>query len=388
MKVVTSCRSRFWIFDQAAQLHRHGVLHRLINDYPKFMTRRWGIPDQKVDSLLANGIYAQLVSHSAAWLDDAARDRLARSVHHEFEVRLARHLPRDTEVFIGLSAFSLEAVRRARRQGAISVIDHGSIHQRLERQLQLEERELWGLPSAGHLPWEWMLEQQQEEFLEADWILTLSERAKRTLVSQGVPEEKIFPNNPGVNLTHFRPGVKHDDVFRVIQVGGIHQGKGVQYLLRAFHELKLPRSELWFVGGGLQSTSLKPVIERYRADNVVFKGSFPQHELQQLYAQCSVFVLPSIADGFGMVVPQAMACGLPVIVTENTGAADIVTEGKSGYVIPIRDVEALKERLLRLYERPELREEMGRAAKTATESGCSWDDYGDRLVAFLRRVSN
>jgi len=94
-------------------------------------------------------------------------------------------------------------------------------------------------------------------------------------------------------------------------------------------------------------------------------------------------VLPSLADGFGMVVPQAMACGLPVIVTENVGAADIVTDGVDGYVVPIRDVAALKEKIRYLYEDPAARQRMSAAAVKKAGRHLSWDVYGDRLVSWL-----
>ena len=81
-----------------------------------------------------------------------------------------------------------------------------------------------------------------------------------------------------------------------------------------------------------------------------------------------------------------MACGLPVIVTENVGAADIVGDGVNGFVIPIRDVEALKERLLCLYEDAERRQHMGQAASDTVARGYTWDDYGDRLSRNLMEL--
>jgi len=119
---------------------------------------------------------------------------------------------------------------------------------------------------------------------------------------------------------------------------------------------------------------------------VRFIGRVHQGDLAAVYNQASVFVLASIANGFGMVVPQAMACGLPVIVTENVGAADIVTDGVDGFVIPIRDVDSLKEKLLLLYREAGLRSEMGAAAAAKARTALSWDGYGDRLASALREV--
>jgi glycosyltransferase involved in cell wall biosynthesis len=383
MKVVTSCYGRFHIFDQAFQLYRHGALHKLVNDYPKFMTRRWGLPDDKVVSLLANGIYGLFTRKIANMLLPVIQERLTESAHNLFSRRLAKHIPADTDIVIGLSSFSLEAIIHAKENGKIAIMDHGSLHQRLERQLLAEENELWRLSGASPPVPSWIIAKEEAEFQAADRIMVLSQVAKHSMVNEGIPGEKIFVNPCGVNLSDFRPGEKSDNVFRIIQCGGIIPRKGVQYLLQAFCELQLPRAELWFIGGGLEHSSLRSIIQRYRTENVHFKGSIQQNQLYQYYRQGSIFVLASIADGFGLVVPQAMACGLPVIVTENVGAADIVTDGETGFVIPIRDVNSLQQKLLFLYENPTLCRDMGVAALNAVTTGYTWDDYGDRLINFL-----
>ena len=87
-----------------------------------------------------------------------------------------------------------------------------------------------------------------------------------------------------------------------------------------------------------------------------------------------------------MVTSQAMACGLPVICTEHTAAHDLVRDGVDGYVIPIRDVHALKSRIRGLYRDPELARQMGRNARRRIETTGTWDHYGERLVAEYWRI--
>lgn len=384
MKVVTSCYGRFHIYPQAAQLHRHGRLHRFINAYPKFLSRKYGIPDEKVDSMLALGVVGRLAAKSFRWLDADAFDAISEKIHNRFSKSLAARIPGDTDIFIGLSSFCLDAIEEAKRRGMRAIVDHGSLHQRIERELQREELEIWGLPgSSCRLAAQWLVDKEDEEFSAADKIIVLSKVAARSMMQAGVPAEKLFVNHCGVDLSEFYPGEKRDGVFRVIQCGGIHTGKGVQYLLKAFHELALPQSELWFIGSGVETSPLQDVIRKFAADNIHFKGGYPQSELRELYNQGSLFVLASISDGFGMVVTQAMACGLPVIVTENVGAADLVEDGVNGHVIPIRDVDSLKEKILFHYENRECGEAMGKSALAKISSGLGWDGYGDRLVDFL-----
>ena len=94
----------------------------------------------------------------------------------------------------------------------------------------------------------------------------------------------------------------------------------------------------------------------------------------------------SIEEGLALVQPQAMACSLPVICTTNTGGEDIIRDGKDGFVIPIRDMDALKEKLVYLYENSGTLKEMGKSAKKRVSSGFTWDDYGDRIIKEYKRI--
>ena len=89
-----------------------------------------------------------------------------------------------------------------------------------------------------------------------------------------------------------------------------------------------------------------------------------------------------------MVQAQAMACGLPVICTTNTGGADLVREGQDGFILPIRDVTALKEKILYFYENPEACRTMGESARRRVQAGFSWSDYGHKMIAAYRKILN
>ena len=105
-----------------------------------------------------------------------------------------------------------------------------------------------------------------------------------------------------------------------------------------------------------------------------------QGELKNFYNISDVFVLNSIEDGFGMVIPQAMACGLPVITTKNTGGSEIIDNDKDGFVIPIRNKKILKEKITFLYNNPSKCLKMGMIAKDKITSKYSWDSYGKRQI--------
>jgi glycosyltransferase involved in cell wall biosynthesis len=114
-------------------------------------------------------------------------------------------------------------------------------------------------------------------------------------------------------------------------------------------------------------------------------GALSHAKLADVYRTASVFVLASVEEGMALSVLEALASGVPVIVTENTGAADIVTHGREGLVVPARDPAALADALLQLYEDEPRRRAMAAAAADAAKTW-TWDAYGDRAAATYARL--
>ena len=229
----------------------------------------------------------------------------------------------------------------------------------------------------------WAIEQEDEEFDEADHIFLPSNFSKKTLINSGVDSKKIFVNPFGVDLKNFYTGKKLDHIFRIVQVGHVCLRKGSLYTMQAFNELNLPNSELYFIGSIDKSREFKKVLEKKSNKKIHFLGTMPQSQLVKIYQQCSIAILPSVSDGFGMVVPQAMACALPVIVSDSVGAMDIVEDGKNGFVTKTGNLEELKERILQLYENPDECKLLGRNAHQITCNDINWVEYGNRLAKFL-----
>jgi starch synthase len=98
-------------------------------------------------------------------------------------------------------------------------------------------------------------------------------------------------------------------------------------------------------------------------------------------------VLPSLEEGMAMVQAQALACGCPVIASTNTGGADLFTDGREGYVVPIRDPTAIAERLTRLHDDPALLEEMSAAAVACVSGIGGWDQYGANSAAVFTALA-
>lgn len=386
IRVVTSCRGRFLIFDQARELNKHGMLYQLITDYPKNFPQKFGVPPEKVKALLLTGIFNHGFNRIRKYVPKNWLVHIDHFIHSFFSRRLPKLIPKETEFFIGLSSFCLEGILYCKSKGIPCAVEHASIHQADERNLQMEEARYWGVDLPTYTTPPWVIEKEQKEFLAADYVFVPSHAAKESMVRNGIPAEKIFVNHYGVEVSSFSPHPKKDSVFRVIQVGNINLGKGVLHLIEAFKKANIPNSELWFVGPGLESFGLKDKIEQLKTNNIHFIGQVPQKKLPELFSQASISVLCSLADGFGLVVPQSMACGIPVIVTENVGAKDIIRPGENGFIVPIRDQEALVEKLKYIAANPEILVQMRQHALNTASKQFSWEQYGNRIAKFIKET--
>ncbi len=225
--------------------------------------------------------------------------------------------------------------------------------------IQEEEDKRFSRGIKTHFIHKNMVKMMLNEYENADYIFVLSKYAYENFLDNNIKRDKLRIVPIGVDLSIFDPpSEKKDDTFRICFAGLLCLRKGFHYLLKALDELHLPNLELLLIGGS--GDPISHGILKYYRKRINIKQDIA--EPAEGYRRSSIFVLPSLEDGWGVVVSEAMACGLPVIVTENTGAKDIVDEGVNGFIIPPRDIAAIKEKVLLLYSDKKLREEMSAAA--------------------------
>lgn len=370
MKVCIGSAGRFHTFDLARQMERLGSLSRVYTAYPSWKVD--DLPRSKVST------FPWLMVPSAAVARASGAPvprRIEWMIHDTFDRWTARRLE-SCDVFHCLSSFGRSAHRIAKQcYGALTVCDRGSSHIAYQDEILAEEYAIWGMP---HQPFDRrIVEWELEEYEQCDLIAVPSTFAYCSFLQNGVPEAKLRKVPYGVDLRAFHPVQKQDDIFRVIYVGELSLRKGLPYLLQACKDLRLPGFELWLVGRVLPEA--KPFLAKYEGAFRSF-GTLPRTELYRFYSQGSVFVLPSIEEGLALVQAQAMACGLPVIATTNTGAEELFTDGIEGFVVSTREPGAIREKILYLYERPHVREQMARAALRRVRALGGWDSYGERML--------
>jgi starch synthase len=374
MRVVVSTIGKFWAFDLARQMHKRRALTAIFSGYPWFKLKSEGIPKRSVHRFpYLHAPYMRFAPHCSS-------PRLRRSWEwHDsisFDRYVARHLP-VCDIFSGLSGSALHSGRAAKGQGAKYVCDRGSSHIRIQDRILREEYERSGLSFDGIDPR--VISLEEDEYETADIITVPSTFAFNTFVESGVPRRKLRLVPYGVDIDTFYPCAPRNEAkFQVLFVGSVSVRKGIRYLLEAFQQLKCRSKHL--VIAGLISPELQNIVKRVQhCDWISVLGHVQHQQLKEIMSASLVMVLPSVEDGFGLVQAQAMACGCPVIASRNTGAQDLFTDGREGFIVPIADSGAIRDRLQTLADNPDLRLRMAEAALERVKSIGGWDQYGERI---------
>jgi len=225
-----------------------------------------------------------------------------------------------------------------------------------------------------------------EPHLANGWV-TASRFTAQTLIDRGVPEAQVHVIPYGVDhLTFARRPVPRRETraFTVVFVGSLSQRKGITYLLDAVRSLQSREVRLLLCGRGIIDTHL---LARYSDIEAELHIGSSQADLIRFMQSADLLVLPSLAEGFGHVILEAMSCGLPVVATPHTCAPDVIEDGKHGFIVPVRDSCAIAERLEWCLQNREELIAMGDAAADRARS-FTWERFrGELRDAYDRMVT-
>jgi glycosyltransferase involved in cell wall biosynthesis len=380
LKVTVASIGRCHMFDLARQIKALGQDVRLLTGYPQPKVDPELRPVAKTHPMW---VYAEHLCLRLPW--DPPGWLLYQQARDFGEWAAKRLIKEQPDIFDALDGGGLEAGRMLRDRGSVWICNRGAAHVVTQKLLLEEEHRRWGIPIPRHYFGSDHMDRSLAEYGGADAIMTPSRFVARSFVEQGLPPEKVYVCPYGVDLSMFSPQPKLDKKFRVIFAGTQSIQKGVGYLLDGLRPLVQGRGvEIWFVG---QIASDAQEIMRRNASILVHKGVQPRSQLASLYSQASVLVLPSVQDGFGLVMAQAMACGVPVIATRNTGAEDLFTaDGVEGFIVPIRNPLVLRQKVEWMLDNPELRDRMAEAALLRVKRLGGWRSYGLRCLKIYRNL--
>jgi glycosyltransferase involved in cell wall biosynthesis len=224
----------------------------------------------------------------------------------------------------------------------------------------------------------------------SDALIAYGTRAKDYLIHLGASPERIFVAYNTVDVDFLGQqssklkikkkelkdelGIRNKAI--VLYVGQLVERKGVKYLLKAYAQLKGEFDvALLIVGDGIQKNELEDLCAKEDIQDAFFVGYKQLEELPAYYAASDIFVLPSTEEVWGLVLNEAMACGLPVITTDKVGASvDLIKEGVNGYVVEAKNVERLYQAMKKILSNPELKQSMGNKSQQIINDGFRLED--------------
>ena len=385
----------------AAELYRRGLLGLF---HTGFAVPEGGLLDRMSAALppswkrrLANrsltGVPARAV-RLHPWAEGAATiarkaGRPSQCVYHArnryFQQRIPARDIASCAATIGFDTSGWILAERCRNAAKPFVLDQSTGHPDSKLRIfdRLRERyPAWSGDAEVRLPQ--VRDAEQVEHTLATRIVAASTFARQTLIDNGVAESKIRVNPYGVDASRFVPQQRRAGTpLRFCFVGAMSVRKGLAQLLDVWRAIAARDAELWLVGPAADGG-----VERFIRghERVVYKGAVPQRELPAIFGQCDVFVFPSFFDGFGLVILEAMACGLPVIATTSSGGPDVIRDGENGWLVPPGDDAALVAAIGRCLANPEQARAMGAHARSTAET-FTWQKYGERWDDILREVA-
>ena len=377
LRVAVATIGRFWMFDLARQLRTFGDEVQLFTGYPLMKVDADLRPITRTRPWWTLATYARMLVAppvTGTWWAQRNLD--------DFGSWLSRTLdPKSVDILDAIAATGLEAGRALHREGKRWICNRGSTHILAQKALLEEEHRRWGARAPDFSRG---IDRCLAEYEESDAIVVPSHFVKHSFGEHGVPLDKVSVCPYGVDLTMFAPQPKQDGRFRVLFVGAYSLRKGIGDLFEAVRPLVTKRQcELWMVGS--ETPDGRPLVER-NADIIINKGSQPRRSLSWFYSQATVLVLPSVEEGLALVLAQAMACGVPVIASENTGARDLIVDGVEGFIVPPRAPEQIRERLQWMMDNPERRNEMAAAARARVADFGGWNEFTQASRAIYRRL--
>ena len=390
------------IYDSVAAVTRAGYSCRFLSGY---YHKPGALPERLLDALpgrAAARLRDRLYRRHSARLDPATVERSwVQELLMVAEVRLHRPFPRLISVrnfyadiraairvlmlrpraVITCDTFALFTLRAAKRVGAVAILDqvigHLSAGDRIlgeERRLHPEIAGTWRPSPEG------LVRRCIAEVQAADHILAPSPYVRDSVIAVGADPGRISLLPYGADLAKFgRASPPPTPPFRILFAGQIGMRKGIYYLLEAVRRANLPDAEVVLLG---KIDGDGAWLAPYR-DLFVHVPHLAHKDIPPVFAGAHVYVFPSLHEGSSVSIYEAMATGLPVIATPNAGS--FVTDGEDGFIVPVRDVDALCDRIKRLHADATLRERLGAAARSRA-ADFTWDAYSRRIGSILGQL--
>jgi glycosyltransferase involved in cell wall biosynthesis len=344
---------------------------------PRSRRRLVGVPHALVSQCARPTEVARTCAHLAqartlsARLMYANKERFDSAVAGEIDSARA-------DVVVGLYAATTEIFRRARIRGMTTILHFVNSHPRTHNNLLAEAGAPLG--SSEYIP-QRVVDRVEKEIEAADLVLVPSRFVAHQLLELGTPAERVAEVPYGVDPIAFSPSPARTRTaggpLHCLYVGQISWRKGVRVLVEAAREL-MGTATFELVG-----PMVSPDVVRDAPPNVNVKTSVTHADLHDTYARADVFILPSIEDAYGLVALEALAMGLPLVISDGAGASEAVTHGLNGLVIARGSAPSIVDAISELTSQ-ERRAALGDAGRRLVTDAYGWESYASRVLELAR----
>ncbi len=350
-----------------AKIYRK-ISNRFIDEVPdKFLKRKFFI-ELKALILIKSGFEEENVLY---WRNK------------QFQRAIATSSILASELIIGFDTSSWILAKRCKQYNKKFILDISIGHPLSKEKIYAKLSEIYPEWREQTVPKKKIfIDLECQEMELADTVIVPSEFVKQTLVENGVTVKKIIVNPFGTLVEEFRydAGIKSiKNKISFLFLGTFLARKGLPLLLEAWKEMNPPNAKLIIAGYGKIPGAIS------LPENVENRGIIAKDERQNLFDSAHVFLFPSYFEGLAQVQIEAMACGLPVVGTINSGAYELVEDSVDGFIIEAGNKEQLKKSIAFFLSSPEKIEIMGKAARKKSEL-FSWDNYGERWENIINSI--
>lgn len=382
-KVSIVVPGKFHSFNLAKGLQKKNVLFSIITSYPKYLVLKYQIKDESIKSIFIKEIIERVLLKLNLNFILSKIYFYLNSLFENLSTKMIEF--NKIDILVAWSGSAEKSFKKINllKKNIIKILERGSTHISFQNKILEEEFKklrIDKIPIDKRT-----IEKEIREYNLSDYIFVPSSFAKKTFIENGIDEKKIIKVPYGTNLDEFYAEENISKQFTIISTGHISVRKGSLYLLEAFSELNLDDSKLLMVGN--IEKDLFPFLKPFFLNpNIIFQKHVNQKKLRSFYNNSNLFVTSSLEEGLAVVQIQAMACGLPLICTPNSGGEELIEEGKNGFICPIRDKDYLKNKIIYFYNNREKLKIFGKNSNYKAKNYFSWDKYSQDIYQEYKKL--
>lgn len=382
MKVTITVPGRFHAFNLAYGLLQNNNLDKIITSYPTYILKSYGIPKKFVKSLIFKEVYCRLYN----FIYKKYPQSIAINILFDFFASFL--IPNNSDVYILWAGFSKLTIKRIRKVNPTAkiILERGSTH--IQFQYKILHKEYKKFPNIiFNLPNNKLIQREIDEYNLVDYIAVPTLFTEKTFIDYGISKNKMFINPYGVDLDIFKEKKFNEinNTLNILFTGNFSVRKGAYIYLQVFELCKDKPFIKFTLVGTIESGLYDYLIPYINTGQLTYISQLPQKELPNIYQNADIFFFPSYEEGFGLVLLQAMASGLCIIASENSGFGSIAN-GDNGYICKLSDYETIVNLFLELYNNKTLLLYHSKNSRNTVINNYSWEDYINRSINFYKTI--